>query len=179
MMASDSAAAQVASRAGKPMDEPVTYLHVACPAFSLAARKEPREAWRLLLLSKSKEGHPRLRPLDILPVSATAAEIFVLESQLPAYMEALQQFVIASPPALTEVADFRRRATAYRNSYFRSYRRATLSGFTPELRADLLFSLWNDVLNPTGPPPSKYKDLHRVVRWDLEEFQLLPTPAAQ
>ena len=37
-------------------DEPVTYLYVACPNnFSVAARKKPRDAWRFLLLSKSKE----------------------------------------------------------------------------------------------------------------------------
>ena len=39
------------SAAQPTRDEPVTYLHVACPNFSAAARKEPREAWRVLLLS--------------------------------------------------------------------------------------------------------------------------------
>ena len=161
-------------------DEPVTYLHVACPNFSVAARKEPREAWRLLLLSKSKEGTPRLRPLDILPVSAIAAEIFILESQLPVYREALQQFLVEAPPPLTEVADFRRRASAYRNSYFRSYRKATLLGFPPELRDALLLSLWTEVQKSSADPPkSKYKDLRRVIQWDLEEHQLLPSPRDQ
>jgi hypothetical protein len=63
----------------KKADEVVTYLHLECPNFSAAARKEPREAWRLLLLAKSKADSQRLRPLDILPVSATAAEIFIPE----------------------------------------------------------------------------------------------------
>ena len=160
-------------------DQPVTYLHVACPNFSVAARKEPREAWRLLLLSKTKEGAPRLRPLDILPVSAVAAEIFILESQLPVYREALQQFLVETPPSLTEAADFRRRATAYRNSYFRSYRQATLLGFSPDLRDALLLSLWAEVQSPAGPPKSKYKDFRRVMQWDLEELKLLPSPRAQ
>ena len=155
-------------------DEPVTYLHVACPNFSVAARKEPREAWRLLLLSKTKEGSPRLRPLDILPVSAIAAEIFILESQLPVYRAALQQFLVEAPPPLTEAADFRRRAAAYRNSYFRSYRQATLLGFTPDLREALMWDLWNDVANPAGPPKSKYKNFRQVVLWDLQELQLRP-----
>ena len=160
----------------KKDDEAVTYLHVECPNFSAAARKEPREAWRLLLLALSKADSQRLRPLDILPVSATAAEIFILESQLPLYREALQQFVIDTPRPLTEAADFRRRTTAYRNSYFKSYRRATLLGFSPELREDFLFSLWNDVQNPIGPPPSKYKNLHWIVKQDLLEFNLLSDP---
>ena len=159
---------------GKKADEPVTYLYVTCPNFSPAARREPREAWRLLLLAKSKEGSPRLRPLDILPVNATAAEIFIPASQLPVYQEVLQEFLVASPPPLTEAAAFRRRSTAYRNSYFKSYLAATLQGFSPELRADFLFSLWNEVLNPTGPPPSKYKDLQWIVKQDLLAFNLLP-----
>ena len=162
----------------KKVDEAVTYLHVTCPNFSAAARKEPREAWRLLLLAQSKTDSPRLRPLDILPVSATAAEIFILESQLPVYREALQKVLLDSPPPLTEAADFRRRATAYRNSYFKSYRLATLHGFAPELRADFLFSLWNEVLNPTGPPPSKYKNLQWIVKQDLLELNLLSDPTA-
>jgi len=166
-------AAAASPPAGPKAEEPVTYLHVACPTFSAAARKEPREAWRLLLLSKSKEGTPRLRPLDILPVSSTAAEIFILESQLPVFRAALQQFLVETPPPLTETGDFRRRATAYRNSYFRSYRKATLLGFSLELRAELLWILWNEVLNPAGPPKSKYKDLRRVVQGDLQELQLL------
>ena len=152
-------------------DEPVTYLHVMCPTFSAAARREPREAWRLLLLSKSKGLTLRLRPLDILPVSAIAAEIFIPESQLPVYRAALQEFIVAEPPPLS-ATDFRRRSTAYRNSYFKSYRMATLLGFSPGLREDLLFSLWNDVLNPAGPPSSKYRDLRRIVQLDLEEFRL-------
>jgi hypothetical protein len=161
----------------KKADEPVTYLHVTCPNFSAAARREPREAWRLLLLTKSKEGSPRLRPLDILPVSASAAEIFILESQLPVYREALQDFLVDPPPPLTEAADFRRRTTAYRNSYFKSYRMATLQGFSPDLRADFLFALWNEVLSPTGPPPSKYKDLRWIVKQDLRESNLLSESA--
>lgn len=171
--AMETEGAAAAPSAGLKAEEPVTYLHVACPTFSAAARKEPREAWRLLLLSKSKEGTPRLRPLDILPVSSTAAEIFLLESQLPVFREALQQFLVETPPPLTEAGDFRRRATAYRNSYFRSYRKATLLGFSPELQAELLWILWNEVLNPAGPPKSKYKDLRRVVQGDLQDLQLL------
>ena len=53
--------------------EPVAFLHVECPNFSAAARKEPKAAWRHLLLYLSKEGSPTLRPLDILPMSATKA----------------------------------------------------------------------------------------------------------
>ena len=79
----------------------VTYLHVECPNFSAAARKEPREAWRLLLLAQSKADSQRLRPFDILPVSATAAEIFIPESQLPVYRE---QFVIEVHPEAPAVA---------------------------------------------------------------------------
>ena len=137
----------------KKADEAVTYLQVACPNnFSAVARKEPREAWRLLLLAQSKADSQRLRSLDILPVSATAADIFIPDSLLPVYRDALQQFVIDTPRPLTEAADFRRRATAYWNSYFKSYRRATLLGFSPELLEDFLFSLCNDVQNPIGPP---------------------------
>ena len=51
----------------KPRDEPVTFLHVNCPNFSDAARKESKAAWRHLLLALSPEGST-LRPLDILLV---------------------------------------------------------------------------------------------------------------
>jgi hypothetical protein len=97
----------------KKADEAVTYLYVTFPNFSAAARKEPRKAWRLLLLAQSKaDSSQRLRPLDILPVS-TAAKTFILESQLPVYREALQHFVIDNPRPLTEAADFCRPTTAY------------------------------------------------------------------
>ena len=51
-------------------------------------------------------------------------------------------FVIDTPRPLTEAADFRRRATAYRNSYFKSYRRnswrtsCSPSGTTFRIRSD-------------------------------------------
>ena len=121
-------------------DEPVTYLHPPRGLSQLLCGCAQGDS-RGLALSKTKEGAPRLRPLDILPVSAIAVEIFILELfQLPVYREALQQFLVEAPPPLTEAADFRRRATAYRSSYFRSYRQATLLvGFFPELRETLLW----------------------------------------
>ena len=71
----------------KKADEAVTYLHVTFINFSAAARKEPREAWRLLfLLAQSKADSQQLHPLDI----------FCPESQ-PVYREVLQQFVIDTP----------------------------------------------------------------------------------
>ena len=121
----------------KKADEAVTYLYVTFINFSAAARKEPREAWRLLFfLAQSKADSQQLHPLDI----------FCPESQLPVYREALQQFVIDTPHPLTEAA---------------------------ELRQDFLFSLWNDVQNPIGPPPSKFKNLQWIVKQDLLEFNLL------
>ena len=54
-VAMETEGAAAALPAGPKAEEPVIYLHVACPTFSAAARKEPREAWRLLLLAKSKE----------------------------------------------------------------------------------------------------------------------------
>ncbi len=81
--------------------------------------------------------------------------------------------MIDTPHPLTEAADFCRRATAYRNSYFKSYRWATLLGFSPKLREDFLFSLWNDVQNPIGPPTSKYRNLQWIVKQDLLDFNLL------
>ena len=70
-----------------------------------------------------------------------------------------------APPPLTEAADFHSRAAAYRNSYFRSYRQATLliGGFTPDLRGALMWDQWNDVANRAGPPKSKYKNFRQVV----------------
>jgi hypothetical protein len=60
-------------------------------------------------------------------MNATSAEIFLPEAQFPRYREALQQYLMADPPQLSE-RDFRR-ATAYRNSYYRAYRQTTLHGF--------------------------------------------------
>ena len=53
----------------KPRDETVTFLYVSCPNFSEAARKEPKAAWRHLLLALSQKGSI-LRPLDVLPPEA-------------------------------------------------------------------------------------------------------------
>ena len=78
-------------QARKPRDEPVTFLYVNCPDFTEAARRKPKAAWCHLLLVLSQKGSPLL-PLDILPImSATSAEIFLPEAQLPRYREALQQ----------------------------------------------------------------------------------------
>ena len=157
-------------------DEPVAFLHVECPNFSAAARKEPKAAWRHLLLSLSKEGSPPLRPLDILPMSATKAEIFIPEAQLPTYRAALQTYVLTDPSPLTE-RDFRRRAAAYRNSYYRAYRQATLRGFPDKhLQFDLLVHIQTDAYTPS-PPPTKYKDILRMVEMDLKALQD-PLPAA-
>ena len=159
----------------KSPDEPVTFLHVECQQFSAAARKEPKTAWRHLILSLAKEGSPRLRPLDILPMSATSAEIFLPESQLSLYREALQQYVKADPPPLSE-KDFRRRAAAYRNSYYRAYRQATLRGFSSaDLQWELLVYIQTEAYTPS-PPPTKYPDIHLMIERDMKSLQEpLPT----
>ena len=57
---------------------------------------------------------------------------------------ALQMFVLMDPFPLTE-RDFRRRAAAYRNSYYRAYRQATLQGFPDKhLQFDLLVHIQTD-----------------------------------
>jgi hypothetical protein len=153
----------------KPRDEPVTFLHVNCPNFSGAARKEPKAAWRHLLLALSQEGSP-LRPLDILPMSATSAEIFLPEAQLPLYREVLQQYLMANPPQLS-VKDFRRRAAAYRNSYYRAYRQATLQGFPDKsLQVGLLAHIQTEA-STASPPPTKYLDILRIVEMDMAACQ--------
>jgi hypothetical protein len=140
-------------------DEPVAFLHVECPNFSAAARKEPKAAWRHLLLSLSKNpfrrrGLPLSAPCDILPMSATKAEIFIPEDQLPIYRAALQKYVLTDPSPLTE-RDFRRRAAAYRNSYYRAYRQATLLGFPDKhLQFDLLVHIQTDAYTPSPLPRS-------------------------
>ena len=149
----------------KPRDEPVTFLHVNCPNFSDAARKEPKAAWRHLLLALSPEGSP-LRPLDILPMSATSAEIFLPEAQLPLYRGVLQQYLMTNTPQLSE-KDFRRRAAAYRNSYYRAYRQATLQGFPDKhLQFELLVHIQTDAYT-VSPPPTKYPDILRIVETDM------------
>ena len=159
----------------KSPDEPVAFLHVECQQFSAAARKEPKTAWRHLILSLAKEGSPRLRPLDILPMSATSAEIFLPESQLSLYREALQQYVKADPPPLSE-KDFRRRAAAYRNSYYRAYRQATLRGFSSaDLQWELLVYIQTEAYT-SSPPPTKYPDIHLMIERDMKSLQEpLPT----
>jgi hypothetical protein len=149
----------------KPRDEPVTFLHVNCPNFSTAARKEPKAAWRHLLMALSPEGSP-LRPLDILPMSSTSAEIFLPETHLPLYREVLQQFLMANPSQLSE-KDFRRRAAAYRNSYYRAYRQATLQGFPDKLLQFALLEHIQKEAYTTSPPPTKYPDISRIVEMDM------------
>ena len=92
------------------------------------------------MCAQSKAASQRLRPLDILPVSATAAKISILKSQLPVYREAHRQFVIDTPRPLTKAADFCQWTTACWNSYFKSYRRANLLDYSPKLPEDFLFS---------------------------------------
>jgi hypothetical protein len=109
-------------------------------------------------------------------MSATKAEIFIPEAQLPTYRTALQTYVLTDPPPLTE-RDFRRRAAAYRNSYYRAYRQATLRGFPAKhFQFDLLVHIQTDAYTPS-PPPTKYKDILRMVEMDLKALQD-PLPAA-
>ena len=160
----------------KPRDEPVTFLHVNCPSFSDAARKEPKAAWRHLLLALSPEGSP-LRPLDILPMSATSAEIFLPDAQLSLYREVLQQYLMANTPPLSE-KDFRRRAAAYRNSYYRAYRHATLQGFPDKLllQFELLVHIQTDAYT-VSPPPTKYPDILRIASRDVHGRLLQGSPS--
>ena len=103
-------------------------------------------------------------------MSATKAEIFIPEAQLPTYRAASTADV--SP--LTE-RDFRRRAAAYRNSYYRAYQQATLRGFPDKhLQFDLLVYIQTDAYTP----PKKYKDILRMVKADLKALLQDPLPAA-
>ena len=73
-------------------------------------------------------------PSRHLAMSATKAEIFIPEAQLPIYRAVLQVFVLMDPSPLTEM-DLRRRAAAYRNSYYRAYWQATLRAGLPPRQA--------------------------------------------
>ena len=84
-------------------------------------------------------------------MSATTAEIFLPEAQLPLYREALQQYLLANTPPLSE-KDFRRRAAAYRNSYYRAYRQTTLQGFPKFLQCELLVHIQTDAYTVSPPP---------------------------
>ena len=104
--------------------------------------------------------------VDILPMSATSAEIFLPEAQLPRYREALQQYLMTDPPQLSE-RDFRRRAAAYRNSYYRAYRQATLQGFPDKnMQFELLVHIQTEAFTPS-PPPTKYPDIIRIIEMDM------------
>jgi hypothetical protein len=150
----------------KKADEVVTYLYEECLNFSAAARKEPREARRLLLLAQSKADSQRLRPLDILHSSRD------LHSRVSATC------LSGGPSAFCD----RHSPPSDRSGGLsptghcvleQPYRRAPLLCFSPELREDFLFSLWNDVQNSIRPPPSKYKNLQWIVKQNLLEFNLL------
>jgi hypothetical protein len=108
-------------------------------------------------------------PLDNLPMSANKAEISIPEAQLPTYRSALQMYVLTDSSPLTE-RDFRRRAAAYRNNYYQAYRQATLRGFPDKhLLSDLLVFIQTDAYTPS--PPTKYKDIFRMVEVDLKALQ--------
>ena len=98
-------------------------------------------------------------------MSATTAEIFLPEAQLSLYREVLQQYLMATAPPLSE-KDFRRRAAAYRNSYYRAYRQATLQGFPKFLQFELLVHIQTDAYT-ASPPPTKYPDILRIVEMDM------------
>jgi hypothetical protein len=158
-------------------DEPVAFLHVMCPNFSVAARKGPKAAWRHLLLSLSKEGSPPLHPLDILPISTTKAKIFIPEAQLPTYYAALQMYVLTGPSPLTE-RDFRRRVAAYWNSYYQAYRQTTLRGFPGKyLQFDLLVYIQTGAYMPSPLLRSTRTYILWMVEVDLKALQD-PLPAA-
>jgi hypothetical protein len=63
--------------------------------------------------------------------------------------------------------DFRRRAAAYRNSYYRAYRQAILQGFPKFLQCELLVHIQTDAYTVSPPPPTKYPDILRIVEMDL------------
>jgi hypothetical protein len=98
-------------------------------------------------------------------MSVTKAEIFIPEDQLPIYRAALQKYVLTDP------SPFRRWAAAYRNSYYRAYRQATLQGFPDKhLQFDLLVHIQTDAYT-SSPSPTKYKDILRMVEMDLKALQ--------
>ena len=57
---------------------------------------------------------------------------------------------LLTDPSPSTVRDFRRRAAAYRNSYYRAYRKATLRGF-PDKQFDLLVYIQTDAYTPSPP----------------------------
>ena len=76
--------------------------------------------------------------------------------------------------------DFRRRAAAYRNSYYRAYRQATLRGFPDKImQFELLVHIQTDAHSPS-PPPTKYPDILRIIEMDLAAGKdPLPVPPAE
>ena len=73
---------------------------------------------------------------------------------------------MANTPQLSE-KDFRRRAAAYRNSYYRAYRQATLQGFPDKhLQFELLVHIQTDAYT-VSPPPTKHPDILRIVEMDM------------
>jgi hypothetical protein len=101
-------------------------------------------------------------------VNPTTVEVFLPATQLELYYESLEPYLLARPTLTRK--DFRRRAAAYRQSHFSSYRLATLEGLSHHLQMELL----GDVLTETyldRPPPSKYHNIRAIVEADMTKLQ--------
>jgi hypothetical protein len=106
-------------------------------------------------------------------VNPTTVEVYLSITQLDLHYESLSPYLMERPPLSKK--DVRRRAAAYRQSHFSSYRLAALEGLSYHLQMELL----GDVHAETyldRPPPSKYHDLRAIVESDMSKLQALNSP---
>jgi hypothetical protein len=103
-------------------------------------------------------------------VNPTTVEVYLPVTQLELHRESLEPYLLERPTLTRK--DFRRRAAAYRQSHFSSYRLAALEGLSLHLQMELLGDLMDETYL-TRPPPSKYHNMRAIVEADMNKLQAL------
>jgi hypothetical protein len=137
--------------------------------FSLACRRAPKEAWRLLLRELERPQQMNWEVLDILPVSPVEAEIFLPHHQLESFQSALGKRIVDSSHYQLQDRDLKRRLAAYRMGYFKELRLAALQDLSVELQRQLLHEA-------AATPPTthtRHRNIQASARHDLAALDAL------
>jgi hypothetical protein len=137
--------------------------------FSLACRRAPKEAWRLLLRELARPQQTNWEILDILPISPVEAEIFLPHHQLESFQLAMGKRIVDSSLYQLQERDLKRRLAAYRMGYFKELRLAALQDLSVELQLRLLHEA------AATPPstPTRHRNIQASARHDLAALDAL------
>lgn len=152
-----------------PSQQSVVCVRVREDRFNTACRSAPKEAWRLLLREKARPQnlYHQWSILDILPISPTAAEIYLPLEQLTSFQTTMaERFVDPSLYTIGE-EDIKRRLAAYRMGYFKELRLAALQDLSHDFKIQLLQAA---ALTP-HTLQTRHRDIKASASYDLASLE--------